>query len=80
MIDVSSAPLKDVNFLQLKATLKGTIMCLPDKDNKAECSETQVTLKMIDGIVETKTVKAKGKLARHLRSLIFNIELIFAEV
>ncbi|OXU24420.1 hypothetical protein TSAR_002763 [Trichomalopsis sarcophagae] len=60
VIDVSSAPLKDVNFLQLKATLKGTIMCLPDKDNKAECSETQVTLKMIDGIVETKTVKAKS--------------------
>jgi hypothetical protein len=52
--------LKNVNFLQLKATLKGAIICLPNKDSIDECTQTQVTLKMIDGIVETKTVKAKG--------------------
>lgn len=55
-------------------------MCLPDKDNKAECSETQVTLKMIDGIVETKTVKAKGNFTRYLRSLIFKMELNLTKV
>lgn len=60
VFDVTSSPLKDINFLQLKATLKGTIVCLPDKDSKGECGQTQVTLKMIDGVVETKTVKAKG--------------------
>lgn len=60
IIDVKSVPLKDIFFLQLKTTLKGTIVCLSEKDTKKECDETQVTLKMIDGIVETKTVKAKG--------------------
>ncbi|XP_058808695.1 BOS complex subunit NOMO1 [Phymastichus coffea] len=59
IVDVTYTPLKDINFLQLKATLKGNIVCLPDKDSKGECSQTQVTLKMIDGAVETKTVKTK---------------------
>lgn len=60
IVDVTYKPLKDVNFLQLKAALKGNIACLPDKDSKGECSQTQVTLKTIDGAVESKSVKAKG--------------------
>ncbi|XP_011500341.1 PREDICTED: nodal modulator 3 [Ceratosolen solmsi marchali] len=60
VIDLVFAPLKDVNFLQLKATLKGAIICLPNKDSIDECTQTQITLKMVDGIVETKTVKAKA--------------------
>lgn len=60
VVDVSSKTLNNVNFLQLKATLKGTIVCLPDKESKSKCSEAEVTLKMIDGVAETKTANAHG--------------------
>ncbi|XP_012278866.1 nodal modulator 3 isoform X2 [Orussus abietinus] len=54
-IDVSAKPINDVNFLQLKATLKGTIQCLKNSD----CSHASVTLKILDGIT-IKTVQTKG--------------------
>lgn len=53
-IDVSSRPVHDVNFLQLKATLTGTVKCLPDTD----CSQASVTLKVLDGIT-IKTIQSK---------------------
>ncbi|XP_076380819.1 uncharacterized protein LOC117223312 [Megalopta genalis] len=53
-IDVSSRPVNDVNFLQLKATLSGTVKCLPGTD----CSQASVTLKVLDGIT-IKTIQAK---------------------
>ncbi|XP_014218232.1 nodal modulator 1 [Copidosoma floridanum] len=56
VIDVKSAPLKDIYFLQ---RLRGSIVCLPDKDTKKECNEIEVTLKMVNGIIETKIGKAK---------------------
>ncbi|KAL7295888.1 hypothetical protein TKK_0010932 [Trichogramma kaykai] len=59
VIDVVASPIKDVNFLQLKATLKGSIVCLPDKDSKETCGQTQITLRMVDNLVESKTIKAK---------------------
>ncbi|XP_076659789.1 uncharacterized protein LOC143363051 [Halictus rubicundus] len=53
-IDVSSRPVNDVNFLQLKATLSGTVKCLSGTD----CSQAFVTLKVLDGIT-IKTIQAK---------------------
>ncbi|XP_033218946.1 nodal modulator 2 isoform X2 [Belonocnema kinseyi] len=53
-IIVSSKPLNNINFLQLKATLKGTVKCLPGTD----CSQAYVTLKVLDGIT-VKSVQAK---------------------
>ncbi|XP_043257934.1 uncharacterized protein LOC122400490 [Colletes gigas] len=53
-IDVSSRPVFNVNFLQLKATLTGTVKCLPDTD----CSQASVTLKVLDGIT-IKTIQSK---------------------
>ncbi|KAJ8672759.1 hypothetical protein QAD02_004019 [Eretmocerus hayati] len=59
-VEVSCAPLKNINFLQLKATLKGSVVCLSDKNSKDECSQSQVTLRMVDGMIDAKTVRAKG--------------------
>ncbi|XP_015587289.1 nodal modulator 2 isoform X2 [Cephus cinctus] len=53
-IDVTSSPIGSINFLQLKATLKGTVQCLKDSD----CSQVSVTLKVLDGIT-IKTIQAK---------------------
>ncbi|KAG5329392.1 NOMO3 protein, partial [Acromyrmex charruanus] len=53
-IDVTSQPITNVNFLQLKATLTGTVHCLPGTD----CSQASVTLKILDGVT-IKTVQAK---------------------
>ncbi|KZC07453.1 Nodal modulator 3 [Dufourea novaeangliae] len=53
-IDVSSRPVRDVNFLQLKATLTGTVKCLPGTD----CSHASATLKILDGIT-IKTIQSK---------------------
>ncbi|KAL0132278.1 hypothetical protein PUN28_000219 [Cardiocondyla obscurior] len=53
-IDVTSQPIINVNFLQLKATLTGTVHCLPGTD----CSQVSVTLKILDGVT-IKTVQAK---------------------
>ncbi|OAD52229.1 Nodal modulator 1 [Eufriesea mexicana] len=54
-IDVSSHPVRNVNFLQLKATLTGTVKCLPETD----CSQASVTLKVLDGIT-IKTIQTKA--------------------
>lgn len=54
-IDVSSQPINDINFLQLKATLSGSVQCLKNSD----CSAVSVTLKVIDGIT-VKTIVAKN--------------------
>ncbi|XP_025074789.1 nodal modulator 3 [Pogonomyrmex barbatus] len=53
-IDVTSQPIININFLQLKATLTGTVNCLPGTD----CSQASVTLKILDGVT-IKTVQAK---------------------
>lgn len=53
-ITVSSKTLNDINFLQLKATLRGTVKCLTG----SECSQATVTLKVLDGIT-VKTVQGK---------------------
>ncbi|KYQ48115.1 Nodal modulator 3 [Trachymyrmex zeteki] len=53
-IDVTSQPITNVNFLQLKATLTGTVHCLSGTD----CSQASVTLKILDGVT-IKTVQAK---------------------
>ncbi|XP_012218077.1 BOS complex subunit NOMO3 isoform X2 [Linepithema humile] len=53
-IDVTSQPITNVNFLQLKATLTGTVNCLSGTD----CSQASVTLKILDGVT-IKTVQAK---------------------
>ncbi|TGZ54225.1 Nodal modulator 2 [Temnothorax longispinosus] len=45
-IDVTSQPITNVNFLQLKATLTGTVHCLSGTD----CSQASVTLKILDGV------------------------------
>lgn len=61
IIDVLSRPIRDVNFLQLKATLQGTLSCLKESgETKQNCGQTSVTLKMVDGEVEAKTIEAKG--------------------
>ncbi|KAK9299267.1 hypothetical protein QLX08_007630 [Tetragonisca angustula] len=54
-IYVSSQPIRNINFLQLKATLTGTVICLPETD----CSQASVTLKMLDDVI-IKTIQAKG--------------------
>ncbi|XP_015179273.1 PREDICTED: nodal modulator 1 [Polistes dominula] len=54
-IAVSSESINEVNFLQLKATLIGTVQCLPGID----CSQTSVTLKVLDGVT-IKTYQTKG--------------------
>nr|XP_003706916.1 PREDICTED: nodal modulator 3 isoform X2 [Megachile rotundata] len=53
-IDVSSRPVRNVDFLQLKATLTGTVKCLAGTD----CSQASVTLKVLDGIT-IKTIQSK---------------------
>ncbi|XP_076247163.1 BOS complex subunit NOMO3 isoform X2 [Calliopsis andreniformis] len=53
-IDVSSHTINNVNFLQLKATLTGTVRCLPEID----CSQASVTLKILDGIT-IRTIQSK---------------------
>ncbi|EFN79110.1 nodal modulator 3 isoform X2 [Harpegnathos saltator] len=53
-IAVTSQPITNVNFLQLKATLTGTVHCLQGTD----CSHASVTLKILDGVT-IKTVQAK---------------------
>ena len=53
-IDVTSRPVYNLNFLQLKATLTGTVKCLPGID----CSQASVTLKILDGIT-IKTIQSK---------------------
>lgn len=57
-IEVSSQPMHNINFLQLKATLIGTVKCLPETD----CSQASVTLKVLDGIT-IKTIQTKGKIS-----------------
>lgn len=57
-IEVSSRPVHNINFLQLKATLTGTVKCLPETD----CSQASVTLKVLDGIT-IKTIQTKGKIS-----------------
>ncbi|KAK0090897.1 hypothetical protein PV325_000063 [Microctonus aethiopoides] len=54
-IDVSSKPLIDINFLQLKATLTGSIKCLKDSN----CYDVSITLKVLDGAT-VKTIQAKN--------------------
>lgn len=54
-IEVSSRPVRNINFLQLKATLTGTVKCLPETD----CSQASVTLKVLDGIT-IKTIQTKA--------------------
>lgn len=58
-IDVTSQPITNVNFLQLKAILTGTVNCLSGTD----CSQASVTLKILDGVT-IKTVQAKGELIK----------------
>ncbi|CAK9802616.1 Nodal modulator 3 [Anthophora quadrimaculata] len=53
-IDVSSQPVRNVNFLQLKATLTGMVKCLPGID----CSQASVILKVLDGST-IKTIQSK---------------------
>ncbi|XP_048265268.1 uncharacterized protein LOC100649850 isoform X3 [Bombus terrestris] len=53
-IYVSSRPVGNINFLQLKATLTGTVKCLPQTD----CSQASVTLKVLDGVT-IKTIQTK---------------------
>ncbi|XP_071858725.1 BOS complex subunit NOMO3 isoform X2 [Bombus fervidus] len=54
-IHVSSRPVGNINFLQLKATLTGTVKCLPETD----CSRASVTLKVLDGTT-IKTIQTKA--------------------
>lgn len=61
IVEVSHEPIRKIDFLQLKATLEGSIVCLQDKDSTGECKQTQVTLKMVDSTGESKSVTAKGK-------------------
>ncbi|KOC70780.1 Nodal modulator 2 [Habropoda laboriosa] len=53
-IDVSSRAVRNLNFLQLKATLTGTVKCLSGTD----CSQASVTLKILDGVT-IKTIHSK---------------------
>jgi len=62
---VTSQPIINVNFLQLKATLTGTVHCLSGTD----CSQASVTLKILDGVT-IKTVQAKGVLTQTLINVI----------
>ncbi|KAH0554100.1 nodal modulator 3 [Cotesia glomerata] len=53
-IEVSSKPISNINFLQLKATLLGSVACLKNSD----CSKASVTLKVLDGVtVQTIPIK-----------------------
>ena len=54
-ISVLSKPLNNINFFQLRATLKGTIKC----SLEIEHCHAPVTLKVRNGII-VKTVQAKG--------------------
>ena len=49
-------------------------MCFPDKDSKNECSQTQITLKMLDS-TESKVVKAKGNTIKILLHKIMSINI-----
>ncbi|XP_043284324.1 nodal modulator 3 isoform X2 [Venturia canescens] len=53
-IDVSSKPINDINFSQLKAIVRGSVQCLKNSD----CSQVSVTLKFLDGVT-VKTLQAK---------------------
>jgi len=64
-IDVTYQPITNVNFLQLKATLTGTVNCLPETD----CSQASVTLKILDGVT-IKTVQARGESSKSFITLI----------
>ncbi|XP_046603692.1 nodal modulator 2 [Neodiprion virginianus] len=55
-IDVSSEPIRNLDFLQLKATLMGKVECLRDSD----CSQASVTLKILDGAT-VKTIQTKDR-------------------
>ncbi|XP_063993834.1 BOS complex subunit NOMO3 [Diachasmimorpha longicaudata] len=55
-IDVSGKPIKNVNFLQLKATLSGSIKCL---SSDSSCNQAFVTLKVLDGLT-VKTIQAQN--------------------
>ncbi|XP_034946758.1 nodal modulator 1 [Chelonus insularis] len=55
IITVDTKPLNDINFLQLKATVTGTLECLENSD----CDKVSVTLKVVDGIT-VKTVEASN--------------------
>ena len=57
--------------MQLKVTLKGKINCFQDKDLLNECKKSQITLKMLDGDVETKTVNAKGNNLTYIYTYIY---------
>ncbi|XP_012258084.2 nodal modulator 3 [Athalia rosae] len=54
-VDVSTEPISNIKFLQLKATLVGKVQCLRNTD----CSQASVTLKVLDGAT-VKTVQTKG--------------------
>ncbi|KAG7199506.1 hypothetical protein KM043_014125 [Ampulex compressa] len=53
-IEISSQPINNINFLQLKAVLTGSVKCLAGTD----CSQASVTLKVLDGVT-IKTVQTK---------------------
>ncbi|XP_008559484.1 nodal modulator 3 [Microplitis demolitor] len=53
-IEVSSKPINSINFLQLKATLVGSVECLKNSD----CNKASITLKVLDGVtVQTIPIK-----------------------
>ncbi|KAF7996738.1 hypothetical protein HCN44_002384 [Aphidius gifuensis] len=54
-IDVSTMPINNINFSQLKATVIGTIECM--KQSLINCMEISVTLKILDGQI-IKTINA----------------------
>ncbi|XP_066603277.1 BOS complex subunit NOMO3 isoform X2 [Prorops nasuta] len=53
-IDVTSRPIFNINFLQLKALLTGTVKCI----ERVDCSQASITLKVLDGVT-IKTIQAK---------------------
>ncbi|XP_011299165.1 nodal modulator 1 [Fopius arisanus] len=55
-IDVSGKPINNVNFLQLKAILSGSIKCL---STESSCNQAFVTLKILDGLT-VKTIQAQN--------------------
>lgn len=62
-IEVSSRPVKDIVFSQLRATLQGKLRCLSDAPTEA-CLETEVTLHNLDAngqlTGQKQTTKAEG--------------------
>lgn len=62
-VEVSFQPLKDIVFSQLRATLQGKLVCLPDAPALA-CQETEVTLHNLDAngqlTGQKQTAKATG--------------------